>query len=506
MSINGIPLRSVCKMLRMIVSEPGKALNSIGVMDSLAFPVAVVDREGKIISINGRWREPSWRNGFSGDLSVGANYLQICCRAAASGHLPADEALKGIRSVCDGSIPSYQLDYPCPSPAGERWFSMTVRPLLGREGAAVVTYRDISDLKRIQAGLRESEERFLLIAGKAPAMIWVAAADKRFTYFNNQWLDFTGRQLDQELGNGWMEGVHPDDTALFEAVLGESFENRQNFRLEHRLRCANGDFRWVLNTGVPLFKGNAEFIGFIGSCLDITDRRATEEMLVDLNGRLIKAQERERGRIARELHDNLSQEMALLAIDIEQLVQLPSRGPAVTVGLRKVLNRLQEISSEIHRMSYELHPSKLDRLGLAAATLSLCKEISSQQSLQLNCDFKNIPDSLPRDVALCLYRVIQESLQNIMKHSGACDATVELHGSPSEIRLRITDEGVGFDPESAARKQGLGLLSMRERVRLVGGTISIESEPLRGTQIKVVVPLGAKSLTSPLNQTETSHL
>jgi len=142
-------------------------------------------------------------------------------------------------------------------------------------------------------------------------------------------------------------------------------------------------------------------------------------------------------------------------------------------------------------MSYELHPSKLDRLGLAAATLSLCREISKQQSVRLDCNFQGVPDSLPRDVSLCLYRVIQESLQNIIKHSGACNASVDIFGSPSEIRLCIKDEGIGFNADSARQRGGLGLLSMRERLRLVGGTLAIESQPLRGTRIDVIVPLPA---------------
>ena len=365
---------------------------------------------------------------------------------------------------------------------------MTFTPLAER-GGAVITIKDISELRRIEASLQENE-RLRLISGNVPVMIWMAAADKRFVYFNRQWLDFTGRQLDQELDNGWMEGIHPDDQASFRKAFSEAIEKRRTFRLEYRLRSSNGEFRWVLNTGTPLFKANGEFAGFVGSCMDTTEQRVTEETLVDLSGRLINAQEEERNRLARELHDNLSQQMALLAIEIEQLTQLPSHpGDAVSAGLRDLLDKVQELSSEIHRMSYALHPSNLDRLGLAAATLSLCREASSHQSLQVQCAFENIPDSLPRDVALCLYRVIQESLQNIIKHSGACTATVELHGSPSEIRLRITDEGVGFEPESGGRKLGLGLLSMRERLRFVGGTISIDSRLLHGTQINVVVPL-----------------
>ncbi len=492
MGIDSTLKRELREVLATLVRRPDRAsFSTQDILDSFIFPVAVVDRHGKILTVNKSWMQPVWRTGLLDDVSPGpgADYLKTCRQAAKAGIVQADEALRIIRGVCDGSMrSSNQVDYPSPSPGEERWFSMTVTPLSGREGA-VISIRDTTESRRIEAGLRESE-RLLQIANEVPAMIWMAAPDRRCIYFNKQWLEFTGRRLDQELDYGWMDGIHPDDMGTFQAVFEEAFERRHSFRLEHRLRCSNGTFRWVLNTGVPFLQANGEFTGFAGSCNDTTDRRATEETLIDLGGRLINAQEEERRRVARELHDNLSQKMALLAIEIEQLAQLPSHSAEeIDAGLRNLLDKVQELSSEIHRISYALHPWKLDRLGLAAAILSLCNEASNHQSLQVQCDFENIPDRLPRDVALCLYRVIQESLQNIIKHSGAYAATVDLRGSPSEIRLRITDEGVGFEPESAVRKPGLGLLSMRERLRIVGGTISIESQPLRGTRINVVVPL-----------------
>jgi PAS domain S-box-containing protein len=507
MNMDPTPQRSFRNILRTIASAPSMVLNPTGlILDSIPFPVTVVDRRGTVISFNKCWREPVWRTGVLCGISIGlgANYLEMLHRAATAGYVQAEDALRGIRSVCDRSMPSYELDYP--APGGERWLSMTVMPLPSRHGGAVITHRDISELKRTQASLRESEDMFLLVTGKAPAMIWMAGADKRGIYFNNQWLDFTGKSLDQELDSGWIEDIHPDYRGMFQSALDKAFEKRERFRLEYQLRSANGEFHWMLNTGLPVFNSDNEFIGFIGSCIDISDRRATEEMLLDLGGRLINAQEEERSRIARELHDNLSQDMALLSIEIEQLTQISPRSTEeVNAGLRKVLQRVQGVSSEMHRMSYELHPSKLDRLGLAAATLSLCKEISSQQSLHVDCDFKGVPDSLPYDIALCIYRVVQESLQNIIKHSGATKAAVELHGSAYEILLHITDNGVGFNPELAGRKKGLGLLSIRERLRLVGGTVSIESHALRGARIDAAVPLKAADLesTNELGRSET---
>jgi PAS domain S-box-containing protein len=464
------------------------------VLDSLDFPISVINSTGKVIRTNECWEgsDPATAFPANSPIGLGMNYFDACRRASEAGSPQAAEALDGILGVCSGSIPTYELQYMVGAPHPERWYSLSAKKLRDRDEDVVVTRRDISNLKQTQARLRESEERFRLIVYKAPAMIWMARSDARSVYFNQQWLDFTGRTLDQELGNGWTDGIHPDDRPKYLSDYEEACAEKQSIRLEYRLRCAGGDYRWVLSTGVPIFRENGEFIGLIGSCIDISNRRATEETLVALSGRLINAQEEERSRIARELHDDLSQRMALLSIDIEQLAQSADASvPAISAEMRKLLIRVQEISSEMHRMSYELHPSKLDRLGLVSASMSLCKEFSRQQNVQVECSFKGIHDFPSRNVSLCLYRIIQEALQNVLKHSGASKAKVELTGSASEIRLRITDEGIGFDPESAGRKGGLGVLSMRERLRLVHGTFSIESYPNVGTRIEVTVPLVA---------------
>ncbi len=339
-------------------------------------------------------------------------------------------------------------------------------------------------------GRQLDDGRFLPVVDAIPAMIWIVDANRKCAYVNKPWLAFTGRRLDQELGDGWMTNIHPDFKEKTVATFDEAFDNQRGFSVEYRLRCGEGEYRWLMLSGTPRFEANGEFSGMIGIGTDITNRRSAEDDLLDLSGRLINAQEEERSRIARELHDDLSQQMALLSIDLEQIAQkVPDSAPEFSRGLKKALLRAQEVSSELHRMSYEIHPSKLDRLGLAAAAMSLCKEVSKQQSIRLECAFRSIPESLPRDISLCLYRVIQESVRNVVKHSGARYALVELVGSPTDIRLQISDAGVGFNLKSVAKKGGLGLLSMRERLRIVGGTIAIASEPLRGTRVTVTVPL-----------------
>jgi signal transduction histidine kinase len=161
-------------------------------------------------------------------------------------------------------------------------------------------------------------------------------------------------------------------------------------------------------------------------------------------------------------------------------------------NLREIIKQIAELSTGIHRMSHDLHPSKLAHLGLVAALRSLCVELSERYGLKIEFTHSDVPANLPKDISLCLYRIVQESLNNVVRHSGAREAQVELRGAEQEIGLRISDSGSGFDVESARSKKGLGLISMRERLRLIGGTISIDSQISKGTKIVARVPLEHK--------------
>jgi PAS domain S-box-containing protein len=200
----------------------------------------------------------------------------------------------------------------------------------------------------------------------------------------------------------------------------------------------------------------------------------TQEELLDLNRHLIQAQEEERRRISLELHDQLGQELALLSIRIEQLKQkAPESQAQLGEQLQELGEKSKEIASRVQTLSHQLHPSQLVHLGLVAASRSLCHEVSESTEIQIDFSHLDVSRSIPQEVSTCLYRVLQESLTNVVKHSGAKTAQVELAGSPSEIQLQILDSGVGFDPESTGSRGGLGLISMRERLSLLGGELSI---------------------------------
>jgi PAS domain S-box-containing protein len=511
--------------------------------------------------------------------------------------------------------------------------------IIGSETFAISAIRDATDrsrveeLKKTEAILRQSEERFRLVADTAPVLIWQSGTDKLCTYFNKPWLEFTGRSLEQEFGNGWAKGVHQEDLQRCLDTYTQSFDRREQFRMEYRLRRHDGEYRWMLDIGVPRYTEEGSFAGYIGSCIDITERTRAEEALAEMNRtlvaqaaslqareellrvfvknvpaavamldhdmrylqvserwcsdnsveasellgrsreeipemperwkefnrralqgetlradedrwessgstrwnrwevlpwrnsdgtvggilifaeditrrkqieeslleiprRLIEAQEQERTRIGRELHDDIVQRLALLAVELQQLHENSVILPAVRSRMGKLHKQISEIAADTQSLSHELHSAKLQYLGIAAAMRGFCREFGEQQKVEIDFQTHDMPSPVPPAISLCFFRVLQEALHNSAKHSGVRHFEVRLWGTSDEIHLTIKDFGAGFDRKAAKESRGLGLISMEERVKLLKGALSIESQPKRGTTIHARVPfaLGSDSM------------
>ena len=368
-----------------------------------------------------------------------------------------------------------------------------------------VIIRDVTERRRAEKAVRESEDRFRRVADSAPVLIWMSAVDKQRTFFNQGWLTFTGRPLEQEMRSGWMEGVHREDVERCLSTYTEAFDRRDTFEMEYRLRRFDGEYRWILDFGTPRFEADGTFCGYVGSCVDMTERKNSEESLHALSGRLIGAQEEERSRIARELHDDFSQRMALLGIGLGQLWKnLPDSSVEDRTHVMEMLRGVKEISTDIHSLSHQLHSSKLEHVGLVPAVKGLCKEISDRYRIRVYFSESECPRKIPKEVALCLFRVTQEALGNVLKHSGSSYAEVELSGEGNGVTLRIADAGKGFDPDGTQENAGIGLVGMRERLRLVKGRLLVKSSIDQGTEITAEVPLTAADEATPLVRTQAA--
>ncbi len=341
--------------------------------------------------------------------------------------------------------------------------------------------------RKTELRLLESEKRFRLMADTTPALVWMCDSQGTVTYLNDRRIEFTGRDVATGFGDVWSAYIHPEDIESVQAANKRALAQQKEFSREYRLRRRDGVFRWMLDIAAPRVNGDGSFAGFVGSAADITDQKLAQEALEKIGGKLIEAQEEERSRIARELHDDICQRLALLSMELEQANRGSDSGRSPK--LDEIRRHCAEIAVDVQALSHKLHSSKLEYLGLAPAIRSYCREFSQQHDVAVQFADENVPNFLPRDISLSLFRVTQEALQNALKHSGIRQFSVVLRSSGNEIQLEVSDRGAGFDVEGAKLDRGLGLVSMQERAHLVHGTFTIESAENGGTNILVRVPL-----------------
>jgi PAS domain S-box-containing protein len=285
----------------------------------------------------------------------------------------------------------------------------------------------------------------------------------------------------------------PESWNRLRHAVEEALRSGAAYELDLEVVRADGATRWVMAHGEAQRDAAGRIVGLRGTLHDFTERKLAEEALSNLSRRLIEAQEAERARIARELHDDVAQRLALTLIALDQRGPR-SHGDVLDPADIELRRQIEDISMRVHDLSHELHSATLYHLGMSTAMRRLCEELSDRHKVDIEFSVNDIPAVIQPDVSLCLFRVLQEALHNAVKHSTVRHFGVELFGQSDSITLTVRDAGVGFDPSKALTGRGLGLISMQERLKLVNGQLSIDSQHEKGTAVCARVPIAAAGL------------
>ncbi len=430
--------------------------------------------------------------GFSSEPGHGTGqgwFARVC---------PQDRA--DFLRLLEGLTPTkstYQTTYRILSPSGGFiWLEESGRATFdasSKIARVVGMVANVTERKAAELALLESEERFRLAAeaGRMYAYDWDPATDVVVRTAECRKILGDGAALVTTLEKIWSK-FHEADCERISTEMKKLSPSNPTTRVSYRATKVDGSEVWLEQSVRAMFDASGNRVRLIGMVADVTPRKHAERALAAVSGKLIEAQEQERRRIARDLHDDINQRLALLSIELQRLADRP---PDTHQELRRraeeLCQRASEISSDVSALTRELHSPKLELLGIVPAMRGFCEELANHQRVEINFRYGEIHSRLPRDVSLCLFRILQEALRNAVKHSGVRRFEACLQEFQHEIHLSVRDEGVGFDPEHVSRGDGLGLVSMRERVGLLNGKIAITSKPKCGTEIAVRIPLSS---------------
>jgi PAS domain S-box-containing protein len=370
------------------------------------------------------------------------------------------------------------------APLTASFFFMGVVAAMGYELS-----QDLLRVAQLSDDLRESQQRMALATQAANLGVWVRDLAKDEIWATDKWRELFGFEKSERLDvDSILQRAHSKDREAVSETFRKALGGEGSYETEYRVVLPDGRMRWIASRGSVEFDATGKPVLIRGASLDITSRKQAEEAAHDLSGRLIEAQEEHQMQLARDLHDDLSQSLALLSIELEMFGQ--SR-PAERDQMKAFSAQVTSLSLEVHRLSHELHPTTLEQLGLVAALRGFCEEFGLAHKLAIEFTDRSVPQAVPQDTALCLYRIAQEALHNVAKHSRATATRVDLVKDDGELRLTIDDDGVGFDPKATRANASLGLVSMSERARFVHGRLSVESHAGKGTRVEVQVPMNS---------------
>ena len=421
---------------------------------------------------------------------------------------PDDRAeLWGLVNALTPENPVYRTQYRMFRPDGALlWLEESGRARFdggGKMVRLVGMTADITERKRAESALKESEDRYRDLVENSQDLMCTHDLKGRLHSVNPSVARALGYEIEELLQMSIPDLLAPRDRPKFDAFVAQIRRDGVSAGSMRVITRAGEERIWEYHNTLrtedvpePIVRGMAR---------DVTDRKRAEKALHQrdmelaeaqrsVSRRLIEAQEKERTRIARDLHDDFGQRLALLTIELELLQQSSPDLPAeVRRRIGELGKQTSKIATDIQSLSHELHSSKLEYVGIAAATRGFCQEFGEKQKVEVDFKTHDLPSPVSPNISLGLFRVLQEALHNAAKHSGVRHFEVRLWGMSNEIHLTVSDSGTGFDMEVAKQSRGLGLISMEERLKLLNGTFSIESQPERGTRINACVPLARDS-------------
>lgn len=369
--------------------------------------------------------------------------------------------------------------------------------LLGIAWILVTQKQSARQVKAAQDAKYESEERLRLFIEHAPVALAMFDRDMHYLAVSRRWITDYGLSDRDVIGHSHYE-IFPEITDQWKAVHQQGLAGATLREEEDRVERADGSDRWLCWEVRPWKTDGGRVGGIVIFTEDVTERKKVEQELLDhqaqlqdLTGKLLTAQEEERKRIARDLHDDFTQQLAALTIDLQRQSLLASEAGTPPASLLVQMGkRTEQLTTELQRLAHQLHPSLLEHVGLEAAIRECVDEFSTRNGLTTEIVVQELPGIISLAQATCLYRVLQESLQNVKKHAKATNILVRLQRTRDGLELCIQDDGLGFDQsEEDIRHKRLGLTSMAERVKALNGTFRIESTAGLGTEVHAWVPM-----------------
>jgi PAS domain S-box-containing protein len=506
------------------------------VIDSIAANIAVIDGNGVITAVNLAWRQFAEGNGAPPEdkVGIGASYIDACNPGNVQSLDERAAVAAGIRDVLSGKIDKFAIEYPCHAPTAERWFMVTVSPLRRSGAGAVVVHQDVTERKRAEHALRESEENLHAALEGGGLGTWSWDPRTNLGKRDARVQELFG--LSPEDGDGDTDGVFnvilAEDLPKVAKALESAQKRGGTYRAEFRVRLPDGTIRWLAGAGRGRFDEDGTLTAIYGINFDITERKefqaklqkandeleqrvrertselaeinnilsneieerkALAETRADLLKRLVASQESERLRIARDLHDQLGQQLTALRLALVALRNDASFSTAAKDRLSGLQDIAEQIDSSVTYIASRLRPIELDDLGLVEALNAHANEWSQRFGVPVRFH-SNMYGSgrLTGEVETHLYRIAQEALNNTVKHAAATEVSLTLERSENGIVLVIEDNGIGFDVKASREAQsdghGFGLAGMAERANLIGALLELESKLGSGTTIYVSIP------------------